>query len=414
MAALVLAVPIAGCGDEATDQRKPAIAATDEEVGALAAGEQQFAFDMYGRLAGDSNLFFSPYSIAAALGMTAAGARGDTEYEMASVLHFPTEESSGAPMFVARETVAASYARLRGELTADPETEGYELHIANRLWGQEGYPFLESYINFIGAHYEAPLSLADFERNAEAERVRINDWAEEETRGRIEDLIPPGGVDAATTLVLTNAVYFKGMWLQKFDRENTEDATFHGAHAEAEVPLMYQKAEFDYHETEEAQMLELPYVGEEISMVVVLPRADSGIDLPVLESSLTAEMLDEWLGLMREQEVRVYLPRFEMTWGAEDIAGDLQALGMRDAFDAGAADFSGMTDRDDLFVGPVFHKAFVAVDEEGTEAAAATAVVMKRTAMPMQIVFRADHPFMFVIRHNETGAILFMGRVSDL
>jgi serpin B len=310
--------------------------------------------------------------------------------------------------------VAASYARLRTELMADPKTEGYELNVANRLWGQDGYPFLDSYINFIGAHYDAPLALADFEMNAEAERVRINDWAEEETRGRIENLIPPGGVDSATTLVLTNAVYFKGMWLQKFEPDNTEDAVFHGTHAESSVPLMYQKAEFNYQETEYAQVLELPYVGDEISMVVVLPKPDSGVNLAMVESRLTAETLDEWLGLMREQEVSVYLPRFEMTWGTKDISRDLQALGMRSAFDAETADFSGMTEREDLFVGPVFHKAFVAVDEEGTEAAAATAVVMKRTAMPVQIVFRADHPFMFAIRHKETGAIMFMGRVSDL
>jgi serpin B len=426
LALAALALPmVAGCSNEGGDaesgaassgggRETPAAAAGTEEIAALAAGERQFAFDMYARLAGDGNLFFSPYSISVALGMTAGGARGNTEYEMASVLRFPTEDSSGAPMFVGRETVAASYAGLERKLAGEAATDGYELHVANRLWGEDDYPFLQSYLDFVSAHYGAGFERADFTGDPEAERLRINAWAQENTRDRIRDLVPPGGIDSLTTLVLTNAVYFKGMWQRRFDEERTEDAPFYGATEQSTVPLMSQKAEFPYHETEDVQVIELPYEGDEISMLVVLPREESPMDLTMLESTLSPETFDVWRAAVSEREVRVYLPRFSMTWGTADIARDLAALGMRDAFDGSRADFSGMTDLDDLFIGPVFHKAFVAVDEEGTEAAAATAVVMKRLAVQHETVFRADRPFMFAIVHNETGAILFMGRVLDL
>ncbi len=216
-----------------------------------------------------------------------------------------------------------------------------------------------------------------------------------------------------TTLVLTNAVYFKGQWLSRFDEERTSDATFHGTGGDATVPMMYQKGDFRYLENDVVQVLEMPYEGENVSMLVLLPRIDGPRGLEVLEASLTPEMLSDWSGRLREQEVKVYFPRFEMTWGTEDIGGHLAALGIHDAFGE-EADFSGMTDLKDLFIASVFHKAFVAVNEEGTEAAAATAVVMQRLAIMEETIFRADHPFLFVIRDNATGSILFMGRVADL
>ncbi|MBN2565208.1 MAG: serpin family protein [Candidatus Eisenbacteria bacterium] len=414
MAVAMLSLAMAaGCSSEGTSDAAVLPQVTDEDVELLASGESAFALDMYARLSRGGNLFFSPYSISAALGMAAAGARGDTEYEMAAALHFPKEVSSGAPMFVSRENAAASYAELAEKLAADPETGGYELHIANQLWGEKDYPFLKSYLGFVKDHYGAGFALAEFTRNAEGERVRINGWAEKETRGKITDLIPPGGIDPSTTLVLTNAVYFKGLWEHKFEKANTRDEVFHGERSDAKVPMMHRTAESHYGETEDAQFIELPYKGDEMSMLVVLPRMDAGVSLKMLESGLSPEKLDEWRSSMRDAEVSVYIPRFTMTWGTEDISRDLQALGMRDAFTGGKADFSGMTELNDLVIGPVFHKAFVAVDEEGTEAAAATAVTMKRTAMPQQVVFRADHPFMFLIRHNETGAVLFMGRLVD-
>ncbi len=406
----VLAVPItAGCGSE-----EPAAEASSEDIGALVDGGNEFAFDLYGRLAGDGNLFFSPYSISTALTMTAAGARGNTEYEMATVLHFPTGDVPSAAQFISRERVGASCAALQEGLVASRETRGYELHIANSLWGQHDYPFKVSFLDLIERHFGGGFNVADFVGNAEAERVRINQWVEGETREKIKDLIPPDGVDRLTVLVLTNAIYFKGQWAARFDEEKTTEATFHGAHGDSTVPMMYQKDDFQYLENDVVQVLEMPYVGEEISMLVLLPRTGGSKGLEVLEASLTPEMLSDWSGRLRELKLKVYFPRFEMTWGTEEISGHLKALGIQDAFFEGRADFSGMSDRNDLWIDKVFHKAFVAVNEEGTEAAAATAVVMARLAMERETIFRADHPFLFVIRDNATGSILFMGRVADL
>ncbi len=423
LALAVLAVPItAGCGGE-----EPAVVskaggaagsaasaeAASEDVAALVDGGNQFAFDLYGRLAGDGNLFFSPYSISTALAMTAAGARGNTEREMATVLHFPTEDVAGKVSFIGRDRVVASFGSLQDGLVASRETRGYELHVANSLWGQEGYPFKESFLGLIEKHFGGGFNVADFVRDAEAERVRINAWVERETREKIKDLIPPGGVDSITTLVLTNAVYFKGQWAAMFDEERTTDAAFHGTGGDATVPMMYQKGDFRYLENDVVQVLEMSYEGEEVSMLVLLPRIDGPRGLEVLEASLTPEMLSDWSGRLRKREVKVYFPRFEMTWGTEDIAVHLAALGIHDAFGE-EADFSGMTDLKDLFIASVFHKAFVAVNEEGTEAAAATAVVMKRLSIVKETIFRADHPFLFVIRDDATGSSLFMGRVADL
>ncbi|MFH1865750.1 MAG: serpin family protein, partial [Candidatus Eisenbacteria bacterium] len=278
---------------------------------------------------------------------------------------------------------------------------------------QKDYGILAEFLELIKTGFDGKLHEVNFVSASEAARKAINSWVEEKTNEKIKDLIPPDGVDPATTLVLTNAVYFKGQWMSRFDEERTSDATFHGTHADATVPMMYQKGNFRYMETEDVQVLEMPYRGEEISMLVVLPRPESLVNLRVIESRLTAQVLSGWLGQIREKELKVYFPRFEMTWGTEDISGHLAALGMKDAFSS-RADFSGMSDLGDLFIGPVFHKAFVAVNEEGTEAAAATAVVMKRLAIEQETVFRADHPFLFVIRDNATGSVLFMGRVADL
>ena len=423
----VLAVPMTvGCGGEEPQAVSEAVSeaggaaanaatpeASSEDVAALAEGGNQFAFDLYGKLVRDGNLFFSPYSISTALAMTAAGARGNTEREMATVLHFPMEDVAGKASFISRERVVASFGSLQEGLVASRETRGYELHVANSLWGQHDYPFKVSFLDLIGKHFGGGFNTADFVRDAEAERVRINAWVEGETREKIKDLIPPGGVDQMTTLVLTNAVYFKGQWLSRFDEERTTDAVFHGTHADATVPMMYQKGDFQYFENDVVQVLEMPYVGENVSMLVLLPRTDGPRGLEVLEASLTPEMLSDWSARLREQDVKVYFPRFEMTWGTEEISDHLKALGIRDAFGE-KADFSGMSDLNDLFIDSVFHKAFVAVNEEGTEAAAATAVVMARTIMVQETIFRADHPFLFVIRDDATGSILFMGRVADL
>jgi len=387
--------------------------ATDADVEALAAGGNEFALDMYGRLAGEGNLFFSPYSISTALAMTATGARGETESEMFETLHFPTEPVDGVETQLPRKRVAGTFARWQEGLAATPETSGYELNVANSLWGQEGYPFKESFLELVDAAFSGGFNLADFERNFEAERVRINEWVEGETRERIKNLIPAGGVNSLTTLVLVNAVYFKGKWASQFDEKRTTDSAFHGEGGDATVPMMSQKTDFRYFENDVVQVLEMPYEGDDVSMLVFLPREDSPMTLAAFEGELSKGLLDELTGSLHEKEVRVYFPRFEMTWGTEDISDHLAALGMESAFTS-RADFSGMSDLGDLSIGPVFHKAFVLVNEEGTEAAAATAVVMKRTAMEYETVFRADRPFMFLIRDDASGGILFMGRVVDL
>ena len=417
----VLSFPMAaGCdsGDAVpTDGAEGGAAGTAEikfeDITTLADGNNQFAFDLYRRLAGRDNLFFSPYSISTALAMTAAGARGNTETEMSTVLRLPLKTERPGPSDADRERVAATFAALQAELAADPEEDGYELNIANSLWGQETYPFKDTFVDLVAESFGGGFNPADFAGNAEAERVRINKWVEDETRERIVDLIPPGGVDAITTLVLTNAVYFKGEWASEFDAEKTSDERFNGAGVHSTVPMMYQKGKFRYAQTDVAQILEMPYVGDEVSMIAVLPNPDLPRGMRLLDASLTDEMFSGWLLELREQDVKVYFPRFELTWGTEDISGHLAVLGILDAF-GGRADFTGMSDLQDLFVGPVFHKAFVKVNEEGTEAAAATAVVMKRLAIEHETVFRADRPFLFFIRDNATGSILFIGRIADL
>jgi serpin B len=312
---------------------------------------------------------------------------------------------------VVRAQAARAFAALERHLAADPEARGYSLHVANSLWGHLDFPFLDSYIGFVDEHFGAPLTLVDFVRDTEGARVRINTWVEERTRDRIRDLIPAGTLTPETLLVLTNAIYFKGNWAEEFDPDSTRDAEFRGLAGTATVPMMTRKGDYGYLENEEAQVIELPYEGGDLSMVVMLPRVEGPAGLEALERALTPANVDAWIGGLRKREIAVSIPRFEMTWGTTELKGALKALGIRRAFDV-SADFSGMSDAGPLFVGHVLHKAFVEVNEEGTEAAAATAVVMLKAAMPT--VFRADRPFVFMIRDRSTGSILFLGRVTDL
>jgi len=386
-------------------------AAAGRSLDRIVTGNTRFALDLYGRLKGDGNLFFSPYSVSTALAMTYAGARGETEREMAEVLGFAVADPPGEESAI-REEVARAFAALEDRLTADPETRGYSLHVANSLWGHLDYPFLDSYAGFVDEHFDAPLTLVDFVRDAEGARVRINAWVEERTRERIKDLIPQGTLTPATVLVLTNAIYFKGNWAEEFDPERTRDAEFHGLAGTTTVPMMGRKGDYGYHETEDVQVLEMPYEDGDLSMILFLPKVEGPAGLNALDRALTPENLDGWIGKLREREVAVSIPRFEMTWGTKELKSALQTLGMERAFRAGEADFSGMSATGPLFIGHVLHKAFVEVNEQGTEAAAATAVTMLKTAMPT--LFRADRPFVFMIRDGETGSVLFLGRITDL
>jgi len=370
---------------------------------AVVGGNNAFALDLYGKLRErEGNLFFSPFSISTALAMTYAGARGETEAQMAKVLHFPP----------GREKLHPACKTLIDDLNARQEKGGYELSVANALWGQKGYGFGKVFLHVTRTYYGAGLNEVDFVKAAEAARQRINKWTEEKTRGKIKDLIPPGVLTELTRLVLTNAIYFKGDWAAQFDEKATRDAPFTLLDGEkVDVPMMHQREDFGYMERETFQALALPYVGKELSMVVFLPKEVGG--LAELEKSLTAKNLAKWLPALRKRKVRVWLPKFKMT-SQFRLDKTLMAMGMADAFTR-AADFSGMNGKKDLFISAVIHKAFVDVNEEGTEAAAATAVVVGITSVAPRrhVVFRADHPFLFLIRDNKSGSILFMGRVVN-
>lgn len=369
---------------------------------ALAEGNTRFALELYDQLRSqDGNLFFSPLSISTALAMTYGGARGNTAAEMANVLHFELKPQRLHPAFGA----------LLGSLdVSDKQDAGYRLHIANALWLQKDYAFLPKFLKMGEVHYKAGLEVVDFARATEAARQTINTWVKQRTENKIEELLKPGVITPITTLVLTNAIYFKGDWAAQFEKEKTKNAPFTLADKrQVEAPLMQQTGEFGYLEDSDLQVLELPYAGEALAMVVLLPREHDG--LPALEKSLSDKRLSGWLSKLGRKKVRVALPRFKTT-SEFTLNKVLIAMGMRDAFSA-AANFSGMDGTGALFIGAVVHKAFVDVNEEGTEAAAATAVVMLRASMEPPPTFRADHPFLFLIRDTRSGSILFLGRVMN-
>jgi len=410
----MLVVFVAGCNF--AGQREEKRADGDEKL--VVAGNNRFALQLYQKLrGGDGNLFFSPYSISTALAMTCAGARGQTETQMAETLGFATSAevlarigASGKPL--TRQEFAHAFGHIIKGLNARGDEAQYQLRVANALWGQKDYEFLSSFTKRIETAYGGKLKELDFVTAAEQARRTINAWVEKQTNDKIKDLIRPGVLDAMTRLVLTNAIYFKGNWASQFDEDRTREAPFTVRDGEKiQAPMMNQRARFGYAETETLQVLELPYVGEELSMVILLPKETDGID--ALEGDLTAENLATWLGRIRKREVIASIPKFKMT-SKFSLASVLASMGMPLAFTRNA-DFSGMTGKRDLFISAVIHQAYVDVNEEGTEAAAATAVTMKLTSIgpDRTPVFRADHPFLFMIRDAKSNSILFLGRVEN-
>lgn len=388
----------------------------DDAADRIVKGNTKFAFDLYAQLkTEEGNLFFSPYSISTALAMTYAGAKGQTAKQMAQTLHFleyyPDPNTPTLRLQALIVTFAHDYGRLIERLNAQGQKGDYQLSVANALWGQKDYKFLDSFIALNNAHYHAGLENVDFVKETEKTRQEINQWVGDKTNEKIKNLIPQGALNAMTRLVLTNAIYFKGDWALQFDTAETKDEDFYiSADKTVKIPLMHQKEKFTYGQTETLQMLKLVYKGDDLSMLVLLAKEKDG--LAELEKQLTAKNLIQWQKRMHKREVRVFLPKFKMTsqFGLSDT---LAKMGMPDAFGK-AADFSGMTGSKDLFISNVIHKAFVKVNEEGTEAAAATGVTMSLTAMPAPPpVFRADHPFVFIIQDNNTNSILFIGRVVD-
>ncbi|CAB1341195.1 unnamed protein product [Coregonus sp. 'balchen'] len=350
------------------------------------------------------NVFYSPLSISSALAMVFLGARGNTATQMSESLH----------LHKATDDVHVGFSKLMSEL--NKEGAPYALSLANRLYGEQSYQFVETFLGDTKKHYNAELESVDFKSNAETTRKNINAWVEKQTAEKIKDLLAEGVVDHLTRLVLVNAIYFKGNWEKKFKESSTSDAQFKLNKNESKpVKMMHQKSKFPLTFIPEAscQILELPYVGKELSMLIMLPNdmEDNTTGLEKLEKLLTYENFVEWTrpDMMDTGEVQVGLPKFKLEESL-DLKGLLVSMGMTDAFDHSKGDFSGMSPSDDLVLSKVVHKAFVEVNEEGTEAAGATAAIMVNRCALRMPVFVADHPFLFFIRHNPTQSILFYGR----
>jgi serpin B len=391
------------------------------QVQTVVAGNTAFALNLYSQLATTpGNLFFSPYSISTCLDMLYAGANGNTEQQMSQVLGFGRDQ----------EQFASLYGRLQAQLASDQQTNAIELDIANALWTQQGFPFLSTFLSTARNQYQANINQADFVNSSDAARQAINDWVAQETHDRIQNILAPGSLNSRTRLVLANAIYFLGVWTEAFAETNTTTQPFYlSSNHEVEVPLMHQpspegsdlKFRFmqnyaygiqDPAPTNGFQAIELPYASNQVSMLILLP---SQIDsLGQVEQQLSPAFLSNVLAQMVLRPVEIFLPRFTMA-SSFDLTSTLAAMGMPDASTAGLADFSGIDGRQDLYLSHLFHKAWGQVNEAGTEAAAATVGVVGTTAFPEggPPVFRADHPFLFLIRDTQTGSVLFLGRLTN-
>jgi serpin B len=391
----------------------PKAVASDAEMAAIAKGDTEFALSLYSRVKTDGNVLLSPASARIALAMTFAGARGVTAGQMATVLVIPND-SKAHDAFGAIVGQWQSWANKTVPAGPEEPKHPFLLRVANRLFGQQGRPFVPAYLSLLTDNYGAPLEQIDFKAAPEPGRTRINQWVEDHTERRIKDLLPAGTVTADTRLVLVNALYFKADWQGKFEKFQTRDEDFATTpQAHAKVAMMSRTDTYRYAETADAQVLEMPYWGAPVAMTIVLPRAKDG--LAGLEASLSPAVLDGWIGKLAPADVHVKLPRFKVESELR-LSKVLEALGMHDAMDAKKADFSGMDGTKELFVGEVVQKTFCAVDEYGTEAAAATAVVaVAGAAAPdgqKAKEFLADHPFLFLIRDTKTGSLLFVGRFA--
>ena len=390
----------------------PAVAVADMEE--LVSGNTAFALDLYQSLsASGENLFYSPYSISLALAMTYAGAKGQTEGQVAETLRFSLPQDRLHPAFNAMDLALTSQSQ-------EEEKGGFELSIANSVWGQEGHGFRQDYLDTLASIYGGKVRDVNFRRQPESARIRINNWVSEETNGRIEDLIPSGAIDRFTRLVLANAVFFKAEWRLPFDPRVTSRLPFHVLDgSETRVEMMRQTENFSYERGDGYQAVELPYIDSEMSMVILLPDAGA---FAGIESSLDVFRLDEILDGLETHRIRLTIPKFELD-ASLSLSDTLEGMGMPNAFDEKRAEFQGMDglsclagDDECLLISDVVHKAFVSVDEAGTEAAAATAVILGITrAVPAEpIELTIDRPFIFLVRDMETGTVLFLGRVVTL
>jgi serpin B len=387
-------------------ETSPATSPADSTT--LVDGNSTFALNLYQSLKETGgNIFYSPYSISEALAMTYGGARGETEKQMAATLHFLLAQDKLHPAFNSIDIELAK----RGEGAKGKDDKGFRLNVVNAIWGQKDFKFTTQYLDLLAQNYGAGMRIVDYINATEQSRQIINQWVSEKTEGKINDLLPKDSLSNMTRLVLTNAIYFNAAWASKFEKANTHDGQFHLLDgSEVTVPMMSQTKSFRYTEATNYQVVELPYDGRQLSMVVLLPEANQ---FKAFEAALSSQKLKDIIGNLQSSTVNLKMPRFkiESQFGLKQA---LSNLGMPVAFSDSEADFSGMDGRRDLYISSVVHKAYVLVDETGTEAAAATGVIMSATSMPTNIKdMTIDHPFILLIRDNPTGTILFIGRVMN-
>jgi serpin B len=375
-------------------------ASAQQELNQTVKGNNRFAFDLFEKIQQKGeNVFFSPYSISSALAMTYTGAEGTTQQEMQKVFGFANDKQSQAEAF-----------HMLNKHLDTLNDKTIELNVANSLWYQDNYDFLDEFLNINKKYYQAGIKKVDFRSNHPEARKQINQWVEGETNEKIRDLIKEGTLSPSVRMVLANAIYFNGKWAYPFDKSQTRPEMFYmNENNRKRVLFMHRSVSVKYYEDELAQVVELPYSGKDLSMMIMLPQEVSGIHK--LEQKLDTGLYNEYQESMFSKKVDLWLPRFRVET-QYNLNQPLKDLGMNSAF-SGDADFSGMTGNKELFISDVAHKAFVEVSEEGTEAAAATGAVMSKTSLVKKVEFRADHPFIYLIKDNRTGSILFMGRLYE-
>ena len=417
LASCLGAFPFAAGSDEIrSDKQRSAPPADSADLAELVDGNSAFAFNLYQALKErDGNLLYSPHSISVALSMTYAGARGQTATQMADTLHFLLAQDRLHPTFNALALELAS----RGQNAQGRNGEAFRLNMVNALWGQQGHEFQEAFLDTLAESYGAGVRAADFIAAPEEARLAINDWAAQKTEDRIRDLIPPGIITPLTRLVLTDAIYFNASWSYPFSEARTREHPFHLLDGRVvNVPMMRLEEDLLYAAGDGYQAVDLPYVGGKLSMTIILP---DGERFREFEDALDPSLLDRAILDLEVRRVTLDLPKFEFE-SQFRLSETLKSMGMSDAFDSAAADFSGVDGHsclagnpECLYIREILHKAFVSVDEAGTEAAAATAVVMNQeSAPPSPVSVTVDRPFIFLIRDRETGAVLFVGRVMKI
>lgn len=385
----------------------PDVATSDAEL--LRDGNAAFAVDLYSEAlkSGTENVFYSPHSISIALAMAYAGARTSTETQIASALHFTLPQDKLHPAFNQLDLYLKSRAQTSGN---GSDGKGFRLNVANSIWGSPDVAFQSAYLDTLAVNYGASVRLTDFGKDPEAARLAINGWVDKQTEEKIKDLIPKGALADSTRLVLVNAIYFNAAWQEPFSPKSTKAGTFHGISGDKSASMMEAVFETSYSSGAGWRATSIPYEGGQLTFNAILPD-----NLNAFEASFTAATLNEVVSKRENAEVDVTLPKFKIDGQSISLKGALASHGMTDAFDSSKADFSGINGDRSLFVSEVVHKAFVNVDEAGTEAAAATGVIMGTTAAPANMQkLTFDKPFIFFVRDEPTGAILFVGRVGTL